>query len=506
MIDKIYRKDNYENQQIFHDIEQAKKYSNYSVELNQTFGEKSYEKFYKNLIEHKKARGLNFMSMFEKPKNMTGLKIYDEPFNIIEFKKSLKQMKKKHDNVNYRIKNPYKTRPKFKSLTNEKTEEINKKSVKKEKEKEKEKKQNQIKKENENIYLPDVPELGRYNPSYEVLDKHIYQVTFSKQDFNNFNKNDINHNQRNIFNEHTKIDYNFNDTPINLKNKVKYQKGKIKHISLDLINNMSKTFNKNANYQKKNDINKNISNHYNTSSSLFNSINMQTNHHSNLKTNISTNIEINKSALNNNNNNNHNHNHNQNMTDSQIVIRTNGDIHDRCPKHLSTLYNPNLSLSLDDSLNNLDSFNYSNTNTNINSHSKNNHCLKFETYSKRKPITRKFNYIYEDFMNPEVFNSVYPVKNQNICIEFNKLSTGKDKQKCFFEIEANKNKNPPLGTYFPKYDHGFKKIVDVYINKQCPPITNKRKLRKIAVRYEVPSQYLLFNALNKNKNNLDISQ
>ena len=28
MIDKIYKKDNYENQQIFHDIEQAKKYSN----------------------------------------------------------------------------------------------------------------------------------------------------------------------------------------------------------------------------------------------------------------------------------------------------------------------------------------------------------------------------------------------------------------------------------------------------------------------------------------------
>ena len=95
MIDKIYKKDNYENQQIFHDIEQAKKYSNYSIELNQTFGDKSYDRFYKSLIEHKKARGLNFMSMFQKPKNAAGLRMYEEPFNIKDFKSALKTMKKK---------------------------------------------------------------------------------------------------------------------------------------------------------------------------------------------------------------------------------------------------------------------------------------------------------------------------------------------------------------------------------------------------------------------------
>ena len=61
MIDKIYENDNLENQQIFHDIEQNKKFSNYSLELNQTFGDKSYDKFYKSLMEHKKARGLNFI-------------------------------------------------------------------------------------------------------------------------------------------------------------------------------------------------------------------------------------------------------------------------------------------------------------------------------------------------------------------------------------------------------------------------------------------------------------
>ena len=116
MTDKIYQIDNLENQQIFHDIEQSKKYSNYSIELNQTFGDKSYEKFYKSLMEHKKARGMNFMSMFQKPKNVTGLKTYEEPFNISEFKMALKKMEKKNDKMKYRIKNPYKIRPKFKSV------------------------------------------------------------------------------------------------------------------------------------------------------------------------------------------------------------------------------------------------------------------------------------------------------------------------------------------------------------------------------------------------------
>ena len=83
MIDKIYENDNIENQQIFHDIEQAKKYSNYSLELNQTFGDKSYDRFYKGLMEHKKARGINFISIFQKPKNPTGIK-GGQTWNVID--------------------------------------------------------------------------------------------------------------------------------------------------------------------------------------------------------------------------------------------------------------------------------------------------------------------------------------------------------------------------------------------------------------------------------------
>ena len=479
MIDKIYEHDNLENQQIFHDIEQTKKYSNYSLELNQTFGDKSYDKFYKGLIEHKKARGLNFISMFQKPKNPTGLTTKEEPFNITEFRTALKNMKKKNDKLIYRIKNPYKTRPKFKSVTrNENENKSNEKKIKNIKK--------NFKNDNGNLFLPDVPEVGRYNPTFKVLDKHTYQVVFSQQNFDDFNKDGAKNNSRQIFNDYTKIDYNFNDKPLTVEMKKKFKKSKIKPISIETINNMSKTYNRNP--KNENDLKKSVmSNRYNTSS-LFNSINVQNSNNSNIKQSISSNLETNKSSGNNNNN---------QTTDLEILIRTNGDIHSRCPKHLSNLLlnQTNSSVSFDESLNNTDSFNYSNTN--LNSTSKNNHCLKFETYTKRRPMNRKFNYIYEDFMNTEVYNSIYPAKDRNICIEFNKLSTGKEKQKCFFEVEANKNKNPPLGVYFPKYDHAFKKITDVYIDKKSPPITKEKRLKEIIFRYEVPTSYLLFNSLNK---------
>ena len=496
MIDKIYEKDNYENQQIFHDIEQAKKYSNYSIELNQTFGDKSYEKFYKSLIEHKKARGLNLMSMFQKPKNATELKVYEEPFNIKEFKAALKTMKMKNDKLIYRIKNPYQIRHKFQSEQKEEKKEKKEetKSVNNKNDKKINNKNNinskikkELIKENEKIYLPEVPDVGRYNPSYDVLDKHTYKVAFSQQTFEDFNKKGIKRNSRNIFNDHTKIDYNYNDNkPLTLEMKTKFIKSKIKPIYIN-INNMPKTYNKNDGIRNINEIKRKTSNHYETSPSLYNSLNSQLN--TNLNTspnqNISTNFEINKSTLNTNK-----------MSDSQILIRTNGDIHSRCPKHINNyLYNTNSSLSFDDSINNTDSFN--NSNSNFNSTLKNNHCLKFETYTKRKPMIKKFNYINEDFTNTEAFNLMYPPKNKNICIEFDKLSTAKEKQKSVFEVEANKNKNPPLGTYYPKYGNTFKKIIDVYIDKKCPPINNKRRLKEIMLKYDVPSNYLLFDILNK---------
>ena len=122
--------------------------------------------------------------------------------------------------------------------------EANIKTDKKGKKEQKNETKKEQKKEMDSIYLPEVPDLGRYNPSYEVLDKHIYQVSISKQDYYTFNKEGIKHNERKIFNDHTKIDYNYNDQLMTFDNLNNNKKGKIKQISINLINNMSKTFNK----------------------------------------------------------------------------------------------------------------------------------------------------------------------------------------------------------------------------------------------------------------------
>ena len=196
------------------------------------------------------------------------------------------------------------------------------------------------------------------------------------------------------------------------------------------------------------------------------------------------------------------------MNNSQIIIRNNGDAHSRCHKHLNNLYNTNSSFSLDDSkLNNSASSNKSNSkskskNKKNTDHKnlKNNHCLKFDNYSKRKPLINKMNFTSEHFTNPKAFNLNYPARNQNVCLDFNKLSTSKSKQKCFVDIEASRNKNPPLGLYYPKYDLTSTKTTNVFLDKKAAPLTNDRRLKKILFSYQVPSNYLLFQSLNNNKN------
>ena len=109
--------------------------------------------------------------------------------------------------------------------------------------------------------------------------------------------------------------------------------------------------------------------------------------------------------------------------------------------------------------------------------------LKIWNLFKSQAIEHKFDYINENFINTEAYNSFFP-QNKNICIDFGKLNSAKEKQKSFFEYEANKNKNPPLDIYHPKFGHFFKKIIDVYIGKKCPLKNNKMKLKEIVLRYD----------------------
>ena len=452
MVDKIYSKDHLENVRTFQDIKNGKNYSPYSIQLNRVFGDKSYETFYKNLIEHKRATGGNFLSLFEKPKKVSEMKVYDEPFDKAKFEEALKVMKTKSNELNYRIKNPYTSRLTNNSITKVKTQKLlknisNKKLGKK----------IVNLKGKENIYLPEVPDVGRYNPSYDVLRKHTYQVLFSTNNFTDFNSNGTPKCERDIFKSLNDTDYN---------SKTYKQISNTSHIIPKISGNNIK-LNESIKMTKKNRL------YINTSPRTYKRIKNQEGKSKNDES-VTTNF-------------------------SQIVIRNNGDATSRCHKHINSLFNTNSSLSLDDSkLNNSSSINNSNFNSTV-VNLKNNHCLKFDNYSQRKPMINKLNYTSENFTNPDAFNLNYPIRNKNACVEFNKLSTGKEKQKCVFEVEANKNKNPPLGIYYPRFDSTFSKLTtNIFLDKKIPPITNEKRLKKIILSYKVPSHYLLFNSLNEN--------
>lgn len=165
MRQKDYKKDHFENIKMFHDVEHPLEYSTYSIGLNRYFGDRSYPKFYQSLIEHKKNETDYFRKLFEKENKNKGLRLYEESFDINKFKKSLKKLEMMESLYNKKLKNPY-----FERLSNSKNflTTINAK-----------KKPKIIK-----PFCPEVPEVGRYSPSYDVINKHVYEVSFSKTGMN----------------------------------------------------------------------------------------------------------------------------------------------------------------------------------------------------------------------------------------------------------------------------------------------------------------------------------
>lgn len=399
MINKIYRKDHLENIRIFGDIDQKKKYSLYSIELDRAFGDKSYGKFFQNLRENKKSKINSFKELFEKEKNeANNLKRFKErTFNPTEFKQALETMKKKTEQKEYRIKNPYKTRIAKNALLSIKSTKFNTLNAgdlqnRKRRIFNRFKKSNPKKKESK-IYLPDVPDLGRYNPSYDVLRKHTYQVCFTTKIFTEYNKENNKMEDRLIWNRNT-------------------------------ISNMSNI--KNIKLNKNNEI------------------------CSKLKKILKKNYSFNKSKI-------------SKKNKSFDDLTENKGL-------LNMSYSP----------------------------FKNNHCLKFENYSDRKPITNQIHYKTDKF-----FSSYKPNKmpTSNICIKFNKISTAYDKQTSYFEKLAHQNMSPPLGLYQPNYDAVFgTHTTNVFLNRKEPTLSKKTKLKKILCSFETPEKYQLFASLNKNKN------
>ena len=370
--ERIYRLDHRENLKLFKDIKAKEKFSIYASELNRVFGDRSYERFYKNLFTNKRIHLNNFKKMFEKPIIKGELRKIQEPFDIKEFNNCMKKMEKKNQEYEYKLKHPhnlkYSPYQKSKDLA-----ELKKKISSKQ------------------FHLPDIPDIGRYNPNYQSINTHSFLPTFSSLNYDDFKK---------------------------------YKKNVYAHDTLSNINNVKK---QNKKYKS------NVNNFRRNQSLKNERFKTEFNY-------VGRNTEFN---------------------DSQSNIS----------QYLSTS-------SFGDE--------------------KNNHCLKFDSYSPRKPLINKM-YTTELLYNDKNKNAIS--RNMKGVIDFNRISNS-NFGSYFDEISRNSN-NPPLGMYKPKYDFIEKKTRDIFLDKKEPISPKLAKLKKILCGYDISSEYKLAPGLNSNYNTIN---
>ena len=244
-INKVYKRDHNENIKFFRDLKSQNKFSLYNAELNRVFGDNTYDKFYKDLLGHKKIHINNFKKMFEKPIVKGGIKKIDAPFNIEKFIKGLKNMKLKQKKLEYKLKHPL----------------ISKNSLLKEY-------NNQLKKSQstkDKIYLPDIPDIGMYNPNYNAVRTHSFYPVISSYNFEDFKKYKKDYYAHQLFLSNNKDNESSNQNIQNINENKNKNLNKSKSNILSFKTEPSKIIEeKNQNNIKKND--SNISQNLSTSS------------------------------------------------------------------------------------------------------------------------------------------------------------------------------------------------------------------------------------------------
>jgi len=451
----LYRKDRKENIRIFSDLKTLKEFSSYNTDLNHVFGENSYNKFHKNLTEQRKVIGDNFQSMALKPFVPTSYNKFEEDFNPKEFESSLNNMKMKEEILNYKIKNPYTERMKNSSSY------LLKKEIEKNK-------ANKIMKS----FLPEVPEVGRYNPQYNSINKHSYRVFFGNKPTNRFNTLD------------NEIVHNENDNSDTLNDK---ENERNNHRFIIKSNSINRS--KNINYFNK--INKNQLSirkfldkkpvKSTLDNRLYNLIKLDRN---NLRDNASEKILTikNSNSISNISDNYSNSNsftlNNSPLKDKTIKIRNKSDF-----KNKSKISN-NSSIEIDKD-NSLDK--------SMKSKNDNNHCLKFETYTSRKPLAKTI--IYNTDIKtelPNYYTSKYIKNNIN-------YKKGKNIMSYIDQIISKKDQNPPLGFYQPKYNYVLSNIdKNIYLNRnKIMKDMVQNRLKKIFCNYNISEEYQTVPYLNQ---------
>ena len=451
MIDyqSIYKKDHKENLRIFGDLKEEKEFSSYAYELDRAFGDNSYNQFYRNLTEPKKFVGNNYLSLFQKQDNLktkVRSNLFEEQFNLKQFEESLANMKLKDKILNEKIKFPYIERMKDSPSY----------ILRKEIEKHNAYKQNKSLKS----FFPQVPDVGRYNPYYNSINKHSYRAFFGNVPTNRF--------------------YTI-DQEINRKNK-------------NRLDNLDKDENDEKKEPEENSIKKVISNN-----NLFN---RQNDNRIKKHFSIRKIMENNKNIINDNPINNNENNIKiikENKSEKTFNFKNSNNISlitDNNSINNSFINNSPSKDKSNNSKNNssIEGDKNSSLNKSIKSKSikDNNHCLRFETYTSRKPLNKTI--IYNTDIRtelPNYYTSKY-IKNN---INFNKISNTPN----YIEQAISRDQNPPLGFYQPKYNYVFNNIdKNIYIYKKNVSHFPRNHLKKIFCEYNVSQDYQTVPSLNKN--------
>ena len=440
---ELYRKDRKENIRIFSDLKTLKEFSSYNTDLNHVFGENTYNKFHKNLTEQRKVISDNFQNMALKPFVPTSYNKFEEEFNPKEFESTLNNMKLRDQILNYKIKNPYTERMK------------NSSSYLLKKEFEKSKANKTIK-----SFLPEVPEVGRYNPQYNSINKHSYRVFFGNKPTNRFNT---------LEHEIVQNENDNSDTINDIGNERNSRRVIIKSNSINRAKNINyfNKINKNQ-FSIRKLLDKKPMKSNLDSNKIYNLINLDKNNN-NLRDNASEKILTIKNSNNishisdNNSNNNSFTLNNSPLKDKTKKIRFKSGF-----KNKSKISN-NSSIELDKD-NSLDrSFGSRNDN----------HCLKFETYTSRKPLGKTILYNTDIKTElPNYYTSKYIKNNIN-------YKKGKNIMSYIEQIISKKDQSPPLGFYQPKYNYVFNNIdKNIYLNRnKIMKDMVHNKLKKIFCNY-----------------------
>lgn len=228
--------DKKENINLFSDITDPKKYSKYSNQLNKVFSSYSYSKFINDLTRTKVKKQITLKDQINQWLNLSSYstKFRLDNFDINDFKSKIKETEEKNLLLSQEKRKKYIDK---RVLKRKLLSQMTKDKVLKIKNKYK---------------FKQSPCLGVYNPIYDAIGKHSYQVTFEKQNFTDFNNNkDKSRDKYNL----KKTDTYFNIRSIKSDNK-KNKK---------LINNEKKISNKtqtqiksNNNIYKNNSKSKNI--------------------------------------------------------------------------------------------------------------------------------------------------------------------------------------------------------------------------------------------------------